>query len=111
MAMKRKLVDKLYDVDPEELIMRDHLAADRTALANERTFLAYIRTALGAGATGFGLIKLFDYIAAKAIGWIIISFGLIIFGFGLVRFFQFRKKTSALRCAYENKPKDEKIYE
>ena len=30
----------------EELILRDHLALDRTRLANERTLLAYLRTAL-----------------------------------------------------------------
>lgn len=28
--------------DQEELIIRDYLAADRTVLANERTFLAYV---------------------------------------------------------------------
>ena len=30
----------------EELILRDYLAADRTALANERTLMAYIRTSV-----------------------------------------------------------------
>ncbi len=35
-----------WQYDPEELVLRDHLAIDRTAMANERTFLAYVRTAL-----------------------------------------------------------------
>ncbi|HDK81416.1 MAG TPA: DUF202 domain-containing protein [Nitrospirae bacterium] len=30
----------------KDLFLRDHLAAQRTMLANERTYLAYIRTAL-----------------------------------------------------------------
>lgn len=36
----------VYDVRPEQLILRDVLARDRTVLANERTLLAYVRTGL-----------------------------------------------------------------
>ena len=35
-----------YEGLGDQLILRDRLAADRTILSNERTFLAYIRTAL-----------------------------------------------------------------
>jgi len=38
--------------------LRNRLALDRTALANERTFLAYWRTALGAFIAGLMLLKL-----------------------------------------------------
>lgn len=44
---------------PEDLILRDLLARDRTVLANERTLLSYIRTAFGFLAGGVTLIKLF----------------------------------------------------
>ncbi len=45
--------------DPSEMILRDHLAFDRTVMAVERTILAYIRTILVAFGAGFTLIKLF----------------------------------------------------
>ena len=91
--------EKYYKVDPKELLIRDHLAADRTALANERTLLSYIRTALASGATGFGLIKLFenlDSIPIIVIGWILIVVAFIILIFGIYRFFKFRKQISTL---------------
>lgn len=45
--------------NPEELTLRDHLARDRTVLANERTLLSYVRTGFGMLAGGVTLIKLF----------------------------------------------------
>lgn len=42
-----------------ELILRDHLAIDRTVLANERTMLAYIRTAAILFGGAVTLIKFF----------------------------------------------------
>jgi putative membrane protein len=42
----------------EEMILRDHLAVDRTKLANQRTLLSYIRTTLMLAATGITVIKI-----------------------------------------------------
>jgi putative membrane protein len=42
------------------LPLTDHLAAARTILANERTFLSYQRTALAQFAAGVSLIEFFD---------------------------------------------------
>ncbi|MBL8031437.1 MAG: DUF202 domain-containing protein, partial [Candidatus Doudnabacteria bacterium] len=44
----------------QHLILRDHLAVDRTRLAVERAFLAYIRTGLTflvAGVSGYNLFQ------------------------------------------------------
>ena len=91
------MTKKQYKVDPEKMIVRDHLAADRTAQANERTFLAYIRTALAFGASGIGLIKLFgESIPIIVTGWILITLGIIVLVFGIIRFIQFRKTISTL---------------
>lgn len=88
---------KQYEIDPEEMIVRDYLAVDRTAQANERTFLAYIRTALAFGAGGIGLIKLFDEsIGIIVLGWLLISLGLIVLVFGVYRFIKFRRTISNL---------------
>jgi putative membrane protein len=53
---------KKEKVDPgkplEELTLRDHLAIDRTRLANERTLLSFIRTGLYFSVMGLTVIKL-----------------------------------------------------
>jgi putative membrane protein len=46
-------------INPNDMILRDHLAYDRTVLANERTFLSYVRTAIALLASGGTLVKLF----------------------------------------------------
>ncbi len=58
---------KEYQAD-DELGLRDHLALDRTAMANERTMLAYVRTAIMLLVTSATLVKLFpsDRIALAA---------------------------------------------
>ena len=45
--------------DDLHLILRDHLALDRTRLANRRTMLAYLRTALMLLVSGATLVKVF----------------------------------------------------
>ncbi len=99
---KRKTEHKsVYSVKKDELIMRDHLAADRTALANERTFLAYVRSALAFAAVGFGLIKLIETtLILVVLGWILITLGIAILIIGTIRFFQFRRTISDLSCKY-----------
>lgn len=42
------------------MILRDYLAVDRTMLANEASFMAYVRTALTMIAAGATLVKFFD---------------------------------------------------
>ncbi len=103
---KKKETKSIYSVHTDELIMRDHLAVDRTSLANERTFQAYVRSGLAFGAVGFGLIKLIETtIALVTLGWILIVIGIITLIIGTIRFFQFRKSISALSCQYNIKDK------
>lgn len=40
----------------DELILRDELAIDRTLLANERTLLAYLRSAVSLGIAGLSIM-------------------------------------------------------
>ena len=44
----------------EKLILRDHLAMEHTTLANQRTLLAYIRTAVSFFGAGIALVKVID---------------------------------------------------
>ena len=71
----------------ENLEVRDWLALDRTLMSNERTFLSYMRTALGLAAAGAALIKLFpDETAECAVGATAIVAGLGLAVLGLRRF-------------------------
>lgn len=80
-----------------EMILRDRLALTRTHLGNERTFLAYIRTFIGAYASGVGLIKLTNQAFFIATGYILIVIAPIILAVGIARLMQVRRK---LRIAY-----------
>jgi putative membrane protein len=80
-------------VKPDELILRDRLAIDRTHLANERTLLAYVRTAfmlLIAGATAIKALPA-DRVAVIS-GWLLLGAGLVVGLFGARRFLAMRRR-------------------
>ncbi|MEA2070239.1 MAG: DUF202 domain-containing protein [Asgard group archaeon] len=105
--------ENLFMVDRDELIIRDHLAADRTALANERTFLAYLRTAIALAGAGFGLIKFVDETAYIIIGWILIPIATVILIYGILHYIRFKSSISFMGAEYhiEKKSSDEKFEE
>ncbi len=84
-------------IDPEDMILRDYLAYDRTILANETTLLAYLRTAmalLAAGATLFRLFPEDPYF--QVLGSVMFLLGIIITGIGGFRFFTITKRLKML---------------
>ncbi len=70
----------------EELILRDHLAIDRTVLSNESTLLAYVRTSLAVIAAGATLIHFFNEVYIKFFGVICVVTGIIILILGYSRY-------------------------
>jgi len=74
------------------MILRDYLAVDRTNLANERTFLAYIRTCIGLFATGAALINFVENGVLVFCGYIFIMLSPVVFIFGLWRFIKTANK-------------------
>jgi putative membrane protein len=79
-------------LSPEELILRDHLALDRTRLANERTLLAYLRTSLMLLVAGATAVKLIDVNRSILLtGWICLVVGSIIGVVGIWRFLVMRQ--------------------
>ncbi len=77
---------------PEALVLRDHLAIDRTFPANERTLLAYVRTALSFLIAGSALLKFFDGPIARNMGFAFLLPGVITGTVGSARFWKMRRR-------------------
>ncbi|MGI8548959.1 MAG: DUF202 domain-containing protein [Gemmatimonadaceae bacterium] len=73
------------------LPLSDDLSVDRTTLANERTFLAYARTALQCVVGGVTLMKFFDRSFAVVLGWIFLVSGVVAAVTGTVVFVRRRR--------------------
>ena len=75
------------------MILRDHLAFDRTVLAVERTILAYVRTALVSFGAGVTVLKLFpDDTLLVIFAWISFVIALVSTVFGFLRFMKIRRE-------------------
>ena len=79
-----------------DLTLRDYLAIDRTVLANERTFLSYVNTALALVVAGVSLIKFFTTGILSTVGALLIFGGVLVFGIGLRTFVRGHKKYQVL---------------
>lgn len=92
-------------MDEKNTIMRDDLAIDRTKLANQRTLLAYIRTAIMLFASGITFIKFFsDEKIYVVIGIILIAATLPFIGLGIFSFVKIKKDLNKL-YSFNNRSK------
>jgi uncharacterized protein (DUF302 family)/uncharacterized membrane protein YidH (DUF202 family) len=71
---------------PARRPLRDELAVGRTSLANERTLLAYLRTALQCVVGGVSLIKFFDHPVTRLLGAVFLPLGVAVGIAGVVLF-------------------------
>lgn len=83
------------------MILRDHLALERTILANETTLLAYIRTSVGLLAAGGSIIQFLSGNFSIFVGIICLATGFIVLIVGVNSYFQM--KTSLEQIVEENK--------
>ena len=81
------------------LSLNDHLAAIRSILANERTFLSYQRSALAFAITGFTLIKFSDVLWMEIIGIGFLPFAVVTAVLGVVRYRRMRNLIFKLESA------------
>lgn len=79
--------------------LRDRLALRRTELANERTLLAYARTALMLVAAGGTLLKLGDGASERWLGLSAIVAGVIV---GLVGAQRFKRRHRELKSSVDD---------
>jgi putative membrane protein len=86
-------------IDPDQMILRDHLAYDRTILANERTLLAYARTSIALYIAGGTLMKvLHRELPMQCLGLVLMVIGTLIMAGGVKRYIAVKKSISR---AYE----------
>jgi putative membrane protein len=84
-------------INPDDMILRDHLAYDRTILANETTLLAYLRTAMALLAAGATLFRLYsDDAFFQVLGMVMLVLGVLIAAVGIHRFFTMSKRLTIL---------------
>lgn len=74
--------------EKKDLILRDYLAIDRTKLANSRTLLAYLRTAMVMALSGITLIELLaEFKILHYLGYSLIPMSFIVLALGLFQYF------------------------
>ena len=60
-------------------------------LANERTFLSVIRTALSLAGLGVAMLALMDHLAWFLLGWALMAAGLLVLAVGVVNYIRTRR--------------------
>jgi putative membrane protein len=87
MNFQKNLYKKFIEKD---LPLGDQLAAARSILANERTFLSYQRTAITLFVTGISFVQFFDIEWITFIGWIFIPASFTTMLLGVLRYVRMR---------------------
>ena len=76
--------------EQSDTALRDRLARHRTEMANERTLLSYVRTALGLLAIGVPAVWWFEEPVIQALGVLSLMMGLACVVIGIRRFLMFK---------------------
>ncbi|HHI02786.1 MAG TPA: DUF202 domain-containing protein [candidate division Zixibacteria bacterium] len=83
-------------LSPENIgAFQEKLAEVRTKQANERTLLAYMRTALTLVVAGLSFVRFFDNRIIEIIGWVFIPFGVITIVLGIIRYINIKRHLKA----------------
>jgi len=88
----------------EEIILRDHLAMERTKLANERTLLSYIRTSLYLLLGGIAFLGMKDLSDIRFMGYFSLGLSVALLIIGIVRFLQLKKHIKKLYALPPSQP-------
>jgi len=78
-------------VHEDRLILRDHLSLVRTRLANERTLMSYVRSALYLMLGGIALLKLKTYTELQVVGYLALGLCGILLVVGIYRYIRLRR--------------------
>lgn len=86
-----------YEKFEGEMILRDHLAYDRTRFALVRTFLSICRTALGLFASGAALIILQTSATLVSIGYMLVGAAVVVMVTGCTYCAREKRRLDGLR--------------
>ena len=89
--------DYEYKDFEDDMILRDHLAYDRTKFALIRTFLSIARTALGLLASGAGLIILQTSTALVSIGYVLVVTAAVVMAAGSLYSLRAKRRLDGLK--------------
>ncbi|MCC6759954.1 MAG: DUF202 domain-containing protein [Chitinophagaceae bacterium] len=76
----------------KDLILRERLALQRTIMANQSTFLAFLRTAMYFLVAGISINHLTDVKSGALIEYSFMAIALLLLGIGLANFLYHRRK-------------------
>lgn len=97
--MKKRLV-KLYNPfktrNIDERFVREHLALERTKLANERTLLSYIRSSLYLFIGGLAIFQVKEYRQVHWLGYLSLVICVIFITIGIYRYIHLNRKLRKL---------------
>lgn len=76
----------------DEALIREHLALERTKLANERTLLSYTQASMYFLLGGLTLLQLKEYEDLHYIGYLALGFSVLFVAIGVWRFLVLKRK-------------------
>jgi putative membrane protein len=82
----------------EELIIRDLLAVDRTEMANERTLLSWVRTALALALAGASCVHFIGGVGATILGSVLIALAVGCMVFGGMRYAKVKRMIARIKA-------------
>ncbi len=91
----------------DRLILRDHLALERTRLANERTFMAYVRSSLYLVIGGLALVQLKGHGDLRWVGFVALGLSVVFALIGIVRFHTLRVQLDSYYLPLESDDEDD----
>ena len=96
----KKLRKKLKIQEKKNTEIRDQMAVQRTIFANERTLMAYLRTALAFTGGGFAALKLSQKPSMEVLGVIFMILGFLLALYSLYRYLQKQKLITRQRRGF-----------
>jgi putative membrane protein len=90
----------------DDLILRDELAIDRTLLANERTLLSYLRSAVALFIAGVTIMHFSNEAWFSVLGFVCIPSGIITSIIGVARYRKMNQSIVRIRNQSETETKE-----
>ncbi|HSM63277.1 MAG TPA: DUF202 domain-containing protein [Gillisia sp.] len=91
-----KLYNPFKSRSIDEKFIREHLALERTKLANERTLLSYIRSSLYLFIGGLAILQIKEYSHVQWLGYLSLFICILFISIGIYRYIHLNRKLRKL---------------